>query len=173
MRRYFICLLTFLAIGYSLALHPAAATNPATETVASDDTNWLGIGITSGIYASNGGLVSSVGTSWRIRILEWFETQIFMGTNNGTEVWAGNRFLYATHIKPLSKFYVGWGMNYPISQIETDTEEHTLSNTWFEVFMGYEYFFPSLPDLGYSFEIGINPLDDLGVRLLFGYHFYF
>ena len=68
MRRYFICLLAFLAISYSLALHPAAATNPATETVTSDDKNWFGLGITSGVYVFNGGLVSSVGTSWRIRI---------------------------------------------------------------------------------------------------------
>lgn len=174
MRRYFICLLTFLTIGYGFVLHPVAATNPATsETVVSDDTNWFGFGITNGVYVSNGGLVSLVGTSWRIRILKGFETQMFIGTSNGTEVWTGNRFLYTSHIKPLGKFYVGWGMNYPISQIKTDTEEQTLSDTWFETFVGLEYFFSSLPDLGYSFEVGVNPLDDLGVRLSFGYHYYF
>ena len=175
MRCHFICLLAFLLIGYGSALQPAAATNPATSTmVASDDTDWfVGLGFTNGVYVSNGGLVSSIGTSWRIKILEGFETQMFIGTNNATEVWAGNRFSYANYIKSLGRFYVGWGVNYPISQIETDPEEQTLSDTWFEAFVGFEYFFQSLSDLAYSFEVGVNPSDDLGVRLSFGYHFYF
>ena len=64
-------------------------------------------------------------------------------------------------------------MNYPISEIETDAEEQTLSDTWFEALVGIEYFSSSFPDIGYSFEVGVNPSEDLGVRLSFGYHYYF
>ena len=174
MGRYLICLLAFFTIACCLTLQLSGTANATTsEAGTSDDTDRLGFGFTNGVYVSNRGLVNSIATSWKVGILGGFETQMFLGTNNATEVWTGSRFLYASHIKSLGKFYVGWGMNYLISQIETGTEEQTFSDTWFETFVGFEYFFSSLQDLGYSFEIGLNPSDDLGVRLLFGYHYYF
>ena len=174
MGRYFICLLAFLTIVCCLTPQLSGTANATTsEAVASDDTDRLGFGFTNGVYVSNRGLVNSIATSWKVGILGGFETQMFFGTNNATEVWTGSRFLYASRIKSLGKLYVGWGVNYPISQIETDTEEQTLSDPWFEAFVGYEYFFPSFSEIGYSFEVGVNPSDDLGTRLSFGYHYYF
>lgn len=174
MKRYFLGVLAFFTIACCLTLQLSATANATTsETVASDDTDRFGFGFTNGVYVSNGGLVSSLATSWKAGILGGFGTQMFLGTNNGTKVWTGSRFLYTSHIKSQGKFYVGWGVNYPISQIETDTEEQTLSDTWFEAFVGFEYFSSSLRDLGYSVEVGVNPSDDLGVRLSFGYHAYF
>ena len=174
MKRYFLGVFAFFTIVCCLTLQLSGTANATTsEAVASDDTDRFGFGFTNGVYVSNRGLVNSIATSWKIGIFGGFETQMFLGTNNATEVWTGSRFLYASYIKSLGKFYIGWGMNYPLSQIETDTEEQALSDTWFEALVGFEYFFSSFQDLGYSFEIGVNPSDDLGVRLLFGYHYYF
>ena len=67
-------------------------------------------------------------------------------------------------------------MNYPILQVETDAKEETPKGPWIEALLGLEYFFPNHADLGYSIEVGVNPLKlrrKIGVRLLLAYHYYF
>lgn len=183
MKRYFLRLIAFLIIACWLVLQPAEATNNnASETIIkSNNDNRVGLGFTSNLYSTNRGLIESVGFSWKIWTSRGFDLQGLFFTDRETDVWAANRFLYTSQIKSLGKLYVGWGMNYPILRVETDSKEKTSDGPWVEALLGFEYFFSDRTDFGYSIEVGVNPLefkrrnseDKLGVRLQLTYHNYF
>ncbi len=173
MRRYFICLLTFLAIGYSLALHSAAAT----------DENGIRIGLGYVVTPlSNRNLMSSNGMSWKTSFSRNFSIQNYLTflKNEQTDVWIGSRFLYSSKIFSQMDYYFGWGVNYPISQVESNSEEIHVGS-WFETITGLEYFFLDSADFGFTFEIGLARIKSehksseskLGRRLSFGFHCYF
>ena len=176
MERYFIRLLIFLIVTYCLALQMAEATDGnASETIELNKTDRVGLGFTSNLYSGNRGMMGSGGFSWKIWTSRKFDLQGLFLTDWKTNVWAGNRFLYTSQIKSLGKLYVGWGMNYPILQVETNSTEETPEGPWIEALLGLEYFFPNHPDLGYSIEVGLNPLKlkgKTGIRLLLAYHHY-
>ena len=182
MECHFIRLFAFLTIACCLALQPAEATNNnASKIIKSDSNNRVGLGLTTSVYSSDRGLMRSGGFSWRIWTSRRFDLQGLFLTDGETEVWAGNRFLYTNQINSLGKFYFGWGMNYPILQVGTDSNEKTLVGPWVEVLLGFEYFFSNHSDFGYSLEVGVTPLrlkhrsleSQLDARLLLAYHQYF
>ena len=174
MGRYFICLLAFLTIACCLALQSAEAT----------DDNGIRIGFGYVVTPSaNRNLMGSNGMSWKTSFSKYFSFQNYLGflKNEQTDVWVGSRFLYSIEIFSLMDYYFGWGVNYPISQVESNSEEETRMGSWFETITGLEYFFSDSADFGFTFEIGLARIKSkpeslkskLGRRLSFGFHYYF
>ena len=174
MGRYFICLLAFLTIACCFTLQPAEAT----------DDNGIRVGFGYLVTpASNRNLMSSNGMSWKTAVSRYFSIQNYLGflKNEQTDVWIGSRFLYSIEIFSRMDYYFGWGVNYPISQVDSDSEEETHIGSWFESIVGFEYFFSDSADFGYTFELGVARLKSksedstskLGRRFSFGFHYYF
>lgn len=174
MGRYFICLLAFLTIACCLALQPAEAT----------DNNGIRFGLGYAVTSwSNRNLMSSNGMSWKTAFSRYFSIQNYLGflKNEQTDVWIGTRFLYSIEIFSRMDYYFGWGVNYPISQVESDSEKETHVDSWFESIVGFEYFFSDSADFGYIFELAVARLkpksesstSKFGRRFSFGFHYYF
>ena len=174
MGRYFIYLLAFLTIACCLALQPAEAT----------DDNGIRIGLGYLVTpSSNRNLMSSNGMSWKTSFSRNFSIQNYLGflKNEQTDVCIGARFLYSIEIFSRMDYYFGWSANYPISQVESDSEKETHVGSWFESIVGFEYFFSDSADFGYTLELGVARLkpksesstSKLGSRFSFGFHYYF
>lgn len=174
MGRYFICLLAFLTIACCLALQSAEAT----------DDNGIRIGFGYVVTPSaNRNLMGSNGMSWKTSFSRYFSFQNYLGflKNEGTDVLIGSRFLYSIEIFSRMDYYFGWGVHYPISQVESDSEEETHVGSWFESIVGFEYFFSDSADFGYTFELAVARLkpksesstSKFGRRFSFGFHYYF
>ena len=174
MGRYFICLLAFLTIACCFTLQLAEAT----------DDNGVRVGFGYVVTpSSNRNLMSSNGMSWKTAFSRYFSMQNYLGflKNEQTDVCIGSRFLYSIEIFSRMDYYFGWGVNYPISQVDSDSEEETRIGSWFESIVGFEYFFSDSADFGYTFELGVarlkpkseDSISKFGRRFSFGFHYYF
>ncbi len=174
MGRYFICLLAFLTIACCFTLQLAEAT----------DDNGVRVGFGYVVTPSaNRNLMSSNGMSWKTAFSRYFSMQNYLGflKNEQTDVCIGSRFLYSIEIFSRMDYYFGWGVNYPISQVDSDSEEETRIGSWFESIVGFEYFFSDSADFGYTFELGVarlkpkseDSISKFGRRFSFGFHYYF
>ena len=127
--------------------------------------------------------MGSNGMSWKTSFSRNFSIQHYLGflKNEQADVWISTRFLYSVEIFSRMDYYFGWGVNYPISQVASDSEEETHIGSWFESIVGFEYFFSDSADFGYTFELGVARLkpksedstSKLGSRFSFGFHYYF
>lgn len=96
--------------------------------------------------------------------------------------------MYALVVRDFSKFYIGGKIGYgQISASESDTDMLDGESLWTPgVFIGAEWSFPQLPEVGFNFDVGYsavlfnNTIDDAdidiklhGVNATFGIHYYF
>jgi hypothetical protein len=91
--------------------------------------------------------------------------------------------MYALLVKKNSRFYVGAKGGYGKLDIEVIDEEITDDDLWScGAFVGSEWNFQGIPELGFNFDVGYNYMNydddhidiDLdGIAVTFGIHYYF
>jgi hypothetical protein len=91
--------------------------------------------------------------------------------------------MYAVVVRNYSKFYVGGKIGY--GQIDASEDNNKFDNKGFwtpGVFVGAEWSFPQLPEVGFNFDVGYSGIlydnDDVkinlnGINATFGIHYYF